>query len=108
MTGPAVAVFDGVLNPELLPQSSLELRSQPPQSAAPATPTAETEPGKNSLNCANDCQDSCQQPDHCLRDEAQARVQQFLSSTSLDTMINLAGDSLEERIQSRFTRDEKL
>jgi diaminopimelate epimerase len=43
-----------------------------------------------------------------LRDEAQARVQQFLSSTSLDTMINLAGDSLEERIQSRFTRDEKL
>jgi diaminopimelate epimerase len=108
MTGPAVAVFDGVLNPELLPQSSLELRSQPPQSPAPAKPTAETEPGKNSLNCANDCQDSCQQPDHCLRDEAQARVQQFLSSTSLDTMINLAGDSLEERIQSRFTRDEKL
>jgi diaminopimelate epimerase len=30
-----------------------------------------------------------------------------LSSTSLDAMINLAGDSLEERTLSRFDRDDR-
>ncbi len=122
MTGPAVAVFDGVLNPDLLPQSGQELRSQKPQSPTqppsvatvePTTPTttaaaAASVPVKNGLNCAIDCKDTCQQPDHCLRVEAQARVQQFLSSTSLDAMINLAGDSLEERTMSRLNRDDRL
>ena len=111
MTGPAVAVFDGVLNPELLP----ETRQEQPTSAAavgqtmPSTAAAATQStqGSKSLNCAKDCKDSCQQPDQCLRDEAQARVQQFLSSTSLDAMLNLAGDSLEERTLSRLNRDDK-
>ena len=111
MTGPAVAVFDGVLNPELLP----ETRQEQPTSAAavgqtmPSTAAAATHStqGSKSLNCANDCKDTCQKPDHCLRDEAQARVQEFLSSTSLDAMLNLAGDSLEERTLSRLNRDDK-
>ena len=111
MTGPAIAVFDGVLNPELLP----ETRQEQPTSAAavgqtmPSTAAAATQStqGSKSLNCAKDCKDSCQQPDQCLRDEAQARVQQFLSSTSLDAMLNLAGDSLEERTLSRLNRDDK-
>ena len=107
MTGPAVAVFDGVLNPELLPESSQEIRSQTPQSQEQSTSSAATGPVNNNLDCANDCKDSCQLPDHCLRDEAQAMVQQFLLSTSLDAMINLAGDSLEERTLSRFNRDER-
>ena len=111
MTGPAVAVFDGVLNPELLPQprpeqptSAATVGQTTPSSADASTPSTQA---KNSLDCANDCQDTCQQPDHCLRDEAQALVQEFLSSTSLDAMINLAGDSLEERTLSRFKRDER-
>ena len=111
MTGPAVAVFDGVLNPELLP----ETRQEQPTSAAavgqtmPSTAAAATQSTQSSksLNCANDCKDTCQKPDHCLRDEAQARVQEFLSSTSLDAMLNLAGDSLEERTLSRLNRDDK-
>jgi diaminopimelate epimerase len=107
MTGPAVAVFDGVLNPELLPESGQELRSQTPQPKEKPTSAAAAVPDNNSLDCANDCKDTCQQQDHCLRDEAQARVQEFLSSTSLDAMINLAGDSLEERTLSRFNRDDR-
>ena len=111
MTGPAVAVFDGVLNPELLP----ETRQEQPTSAAavgqttPSTAAVATGSTQitNSLDCANDCKETCQQPDHCLRDEAQARVQEFLSSTSLDAMLNLAGDSLEERTLSRLNRDDK-
>lgn len=111
MTGPAVAVFDGVLNPELLPQNergqttpTAAVEPSPPAVADAAPPSAQT---ASSLDCAKDCKDTCQQPDHCLRDEAQARVQQFLSSTSLDAMINLAGDSLEERTLSRFNRDDR-
>ena len=109
MTGPAVAVFDGVLNPELLPQPRQEqptaVAGQSTSSTADSSsPSTQVE---NSLDCANDCKDTCQQPDHCLRDEAQARVQEFLSSTSLDAMINLAGDSLEERTLSRFDRDDR-
>ena len=109
MTGPAAAVFDGVLNPELLPQPRQEqptaVAGQSTSSTADSSsPSTQVE---NSLDCANDCKDTCQQPDHCLRDEAQARVQEFLSSTSLDAMINLAGDSLEERTLSRFDRDDR-
>ena len=111
MTGPAVAVFDGVLNPELLPETGQDQPSSgaavgqtTPSTAAVATGSTQI---TNSLDCANDCKETCQQPDHCLRDEAQARVQEFLSSTSLDAMLNLAGDSLEERTLSRLNRDDK-
>jgi diaminopimelate epimerase len=114
MTGPAVAVFDGVLNPELLPQPGQGSQQQPIPGKAVGQPTPPSRdaspasaPVSTSLDCANDCKDSCQQPDHCLREEAQARVQQFLSSTSLDAMINLAGDSLEERTLSRLNRDDR-
>ena len=111
MTGPAVAVFDGVLNPELLPEtrqeqptSEVAVGQTMPSTAAAATQSTQS---SKSLNCANDCKDTSQKPDHCLRDEAQARVQEFLSSTSLDAMLNLAGDSLEERTLSRLNRDDK-
>jgi diaminopimelate epimerase len=111
MTGPAEAVFDGVLNPELLPETG---QDQPIATATvvQTTPSAADVAArsmqiKSSLDCANDCKDTCQQTDHCLRDEAQARVQEFLSSTSLDAMLNLAGDSLQERTLSRLNRDDK-
>ena len=111
MTGPAVSVFDGVLNPELLPQPGPEQLTtaaavgRSTLSGADASmPSTQAE---NSLDCANDCKDNCNQPDDCLRDEAQAQVQEFLSSTSLDAMINLAGDSLEKRTLSRFKRDDR-
>jgi diaminopimelate epimerase len=35
---------------------------------------------------------------------ALAKVQAFLNDTSLDSMLNLASDSLEQRTRSRFER----
>lgn len=93
MTGPAVAVFDGVLSPDLMPFGE----------AATAEPLAAT--GKAPFDCSNDCVNGCQQPENCLRDVAQQQVQAFLNSTSLDAMLNLASDSLEQRTRARFERD---
>ena len=93
MTGPAVAVFDGVFSPDLMPAGKTTVAE--PSAAA----------GKAPFDCSSDCVNGCQQPDNCLRDAAQQQVQAFLNSTSLDAMLNLASDSLEQRTRARFERD---
>ena len=93
MTGPAVAVFDGVFSPDLMPAGTTTVAE--PSAAA----------GKAPFDCSSDCVNGCQQPDNCLRDAAQQQVQAFLNSTSLDAMLNLASDSLEQRTRARFERD---
>jgi diaminopimelate epimerase len=100
MTGPAEAVFDGVLVPELVPADG---PADPvvPEAEAPIPAAAPA----RSLDCARDCSDTCQQPERCLREEAQKEVQSLLSSMSLDAMINLAGESLEQRTRARMDRD---
>ena len=98
MTGPAVAVFDGVLSPELLPAGIGSSEPVPP--AKPVLP----DPAATGFDCSRDCAESCQQPENCLRDAAQQQVQAFLNSTSLDAMLNLASDSLEQRTRARFER----
>lgn len=98
MTGPAEAVFDGVLTPELVPAASVNASAVPEPSAV-AKPPAAVE-----FNCARDCEQACQRPDHCLRDAAQSKVQDFLNSTSLDAMLSLASDTLEQRTQARIER----
>jgi len=86
MTGPAEAVFDGVITPELVPAPS------PLDPKAPV-PNAGTTPVENT-------------PAPSPEDEAAAlaKVQAFLNDTSLDSMLNLASDSLEQRTRSRFER----
>ena len=91
MTGPASAVFDGVITPELLPEDV------PPVASAPGT--------SQPFDCASDCVDGCRQPDACLRTEAQQQVMAFLNNTSLDSMLNLASESLEQRTRARYERD---
>ena len=85
MTGPAEAVFDGVITPELVPAPSpSESMVQVPDVNTPVeTPSPAS-----------------------LEDEAAAlaKVQAFLNDTSLDSMLNLASDSLEQRTRSRFER----
>ena len=98
MTGPAEAVFDGVLTPDLVPAGSPMASTSEAPVASPA-PTAATD-----FDCSKDCAEQCQRPDGCLRDEAQQKVQAFLSSTSLDSMLNLASESLEQRTKARFER----
>ena len=100
MTGPAVAVFDGVLNPELVPvqTSSGDRDSGLVNEQASAAEAANRE-------AAN--REPANQPpaEDCSEEEAQARVQAFLASTSLDSMINIATESLEQRTLSRSQRD---
>ena len=90
MTGPAEAVFDGVLTPELVPglfavepqDISINQDMTNPSATTDDTPAASPE------------------------DEAAAleQVQKFLSNTSLDSMLNLASESLEQRTKARFER----
>ena len=95
MTGPAVAVFDGVLNPELVPAqiSATDAASVAIGEQAAPLHSARTEP------------DKLQPADACSEEEAQSRVQEFLASNSLDSMINIATESLEQRTLSRLQRD---
>jgi diaminopimelate epimerase len=90
MTGPAEAVFDGVLTPELVPG-----------------PFA-VEPQDISINqdMTNPSATTDDTPAASPEDEAAAleQVQKFLSNTSLDSMLNLASESLEQRTKARFER----
>ncbi len=114
MTGPAVSVFDGVLNPDLLPETvstqtrqteitSSTFEDQGNTNSVENTTPQSTQPQR--MDSSTDCNDGSVDTDECLSDEDQARVQQFLSSTSLDDIINIASESLEARTLSRLNRD---
>ena len=87
MTGPAEAVFDGVLTPELVPGLP---SSSAPQPKLRDIGSAAVEPT----------------PAPSPEDEAAAleRVQKFLNATSLNSLLDLASESLEQRTKSRFER----
>ncbi len=115
MTGPAEPVFDGVLVPELVPATGVDETSQPtaspqasqPQPSPPMDSTQQAgsaQPGSVPFDCATACKDGCCQPDQCLRSEAQQQVQSLLDSMSLDAMIDLASDSLEQRTRTRLEK----
>lgn len=91
MTGPAEAVFDGVITPELVPgfspSESTALESEALESEARTTPD-----------------DTIAAPSPEDEAAALAKVQAFLNDTSLDSMLNLASDSFEQRTRSRFER----
>ena len=95
MTGPADAVFDGVLNPELV-QADADSTEDPFAADSVPAPVA---------IASSDAGVSSEQVDSLTEAEAQAKVQEFLNSTSLDSMINIAAESLEQRTLSRIQRD---
>lgn len=103
MTGPAEAVFDGVLVPELVPTEAAAPETSAVQLSEPQRHTGSAT--AQSFDCARDCSDSCQQPERCLREEAQQEVQSLLETMSLDAMITLAGESLEQRTRARMERE---
>ena len=86
MIGPAEAVFDGVITPELVPGFS-------PSESTAIDSNVRTTPDENIATLSPE-------------DEAAAlaKVQAFLNDTSLDSMLNLASDSFEQRTRSRFER----
>jgi diaminopimelate epimerase len=90
MTGPAEAVFDGVITPELVPGFS------PSESTALESEALES--GRTTPD------DTIAAPSPEDEAAALAKVQAFLNDTSLDSMLNLASDSFEQRTRSRFER----
>ena len=101
MTGPPKPFSTGLLCQSLYLSPRVSPASRPPlpkQRKRISTASA-------TFDCSRDCQDGCRQPENCLRAEAQQQVQSLLDSMSLDAMINLAADSLEERTRSRIEQN---
>ena len=87
MTGPALAVFDGVVTPELWGSSH-----------------GEPSPKAAGVDCASACVQGCIQPEACASADARARVQAMLEANSLDDLVALASNSLESRIRARIAK----
>ena len=97
MAGPAVAVFDGVVTPELWGDEPFELEAPAPVQKQPDASPA--------VDCASVCTNGCIRPEACPSAQARARVDALLNGSSLDDLVALATNSLESRIRSRFERD---
>ena len=97
MAGPAVAVFDGVVTPELWGDEPFELEAAAPMQQQPDASPA--------VDCASVCTNGCIRPEACPSAQARARVDALLNGSSLDDLVALATNSLESRIRSRFDRD---
>jgi diaminopimelate epimerase len=108
MSGPAEAVFDGVVVPGLLGEPAVV--GQPPaaKSVASATPLtrapAEAATEGSSLaaalpaiDCATACGNGCLRPEACSSAEARARVAALLAGRSLDELVALATATAERR-----------
>ncbi|MEB3306742.1 MAG: diaminopimelate epimerase [Cyanobacteriota bacterium] len=91
MTGPAEAVFDGVVTPALWGE----------ETSAPSsvTPTAEA------FDCSSACTKGCQRPDDCPSAVSRARALELINSRSLDDLVALATNSLESRTRARQVDD---
>jgi diaminopimelate epimerase len=112
MTGPAEAIFDGVVAPEVWGDDALPLEADGPlDGPGAATPAAQTdqEPAPTrasaAIDCATACTTGCQRPEACPSAEARARVAALLNNSSLDDLVNLATSSLEARTRARFQPD---
>jgi diaminopimelate epimerase len=112
MTGPAEAIFDGVVTPEVWGDDALPLEADGPlDGPGAATPAAQTdqEPAPTgasaAIDCATACTTGCQRPEACPSAEARARVAALLNNSSLDDLVNLATSSLEARTRARFQPD---
>jgi diaminopimelate epimerase len=110
MTGPAEPVFNGVLTGALAPAVAAWLAPEDgaPRVAAPAAPppaatTSEAGGGPElePIDCATACTTGCQRPEACPSAEARARVAALLEGRSLDDLVRLANDSLEDRLLGR-------
>jgi diaminopimelate epimerase len=110
MTGPAEAVFDAVVTPDLWDPAAVGPAAGPPSFTAtpPGTSPAAPDATSASIDCATACVNGCIRPEACAAAEARARVDALLSGRSLDDLVALATNSLEARTRARFERDTGL
>lgn len=110
MTGPAVAVFDGVVTPELWGEDAADGGSAESPVTVSAVPlaAAQSSTKPSEIDCATACVNGCLRPEACPSAEARARVAALLSNRSLDDLVALASNSLESRTRARVERDSGL
>ncbi len=108
MSGPAEAVFDGVVVPGLLgepavvgqPPAAKSVASATPLTRAPAEAATEgfsLAPALPAIDCATACGNGCLRPEACSSAEARARVAALLAGRSLDELVALATATAERR-----------
>jgi diaminopimelate epimerase len=109
MSGPAVAVFDGLVTPELwgeevvVADGSAATHADAAAAVAPVPTTVKVPTSERpAVDCATVCVNGCIQPDACPSAEARARAMALLERSSLDDLVTLASDSLESRTRARF------
>jgi diaminopimelate epimerase len=71
----------------------------------PAGPSDAELPQAAAIDCAVACVQGCVRPEACPNAEARARVQQLLEMRSLDELVAIATNSLEDRLLGRLPRD---
>jgi len=104
MTGPAEAVFHGQLAHESVPAEANPAKSVPAEAESAGPSDAEL-PQAAAIDCAVACVQGCVRPEACPNAEARARVQQLLEMRSLDELVAIATNSLEDRLLGRLPRD---
>ena len=115
MSGPAEAVFDGVVVPGLLEEPADSEGSTPASGdrAVVERPTSEPEPvslppvspALPAIDCATACVQGCLRPEACSSAEARARVAALLEGRSLDELVALATATAENRGSADPRRD---
>jgi len=122
MTGPAEAVFDGVLVPALLGMELVEsgpaaggseaigaAAEVAPDLSAASGATTSAAPGaaESAIDCATACGNGCVRPEACPSAEARARVAALLEGRSLDELVALASATAADRAQRPPSRDDQ-
>jgi diaminopimelate epimerase len=121
MSGPAEAVFDGVVVPGLLGEPAAVLPPPAAESVATTTPLSRGEaagaavasgssastPALPVIDCATACGNGCLRPEACSSAEARARVAALLEGRSLDELVALASATAADRAQRPPSRDDQ-
>lgn len=116
MSGPAEAVFHGVLAQDWADGVRLWFGTATPEQPATEASLGPSSPGVGAgplapeeswpaIDCATACSQGCQRPQACPSAEARAKVAALLEGRSLDDLVRLANDSLESRLLGRRPED---
>ena len=92
MAGPAVLVFSGTLADPTSADAS----------GGSAVNASEDPSQEAEIDCATACSEGCQRPQACPSAAAREQALAFLDQVSLDQMVNLANNSVEERTRRRI------
>ena len=103
MSGPAEAVFDGTVTPELWGSASDQDRLGDQDAGADLGALGGA--ADATVDCATACVTGCQRPEACPSAEARARAMALLERSSLDDLVTLAADSFESRTRARLARE---